>query len=86
MTSAQKKLLANGLFIVGGIAILGVLFNAPPETTKPLPHDPNHERFMTMDKKEAEQFCAHCHAAGKQAQLSATHPPPNRCLFCHKRK
>jgi len=86
MTTQQKKLLANGLFIVVGIAILGFLLDAPPETTKPLPHDQNHERFMTMDKKEAERLCEDCHGPGKQAQLSADHPPPYRCLFCHKRK
>ncbi|WP_028317950.1 hypothetical protein [Desulfobulbus elongatus] len=86
MTTQQKKLLANGLFIVVGIAILGFLLDAPPETTKPLPHDQNHERFMTMDKKEAERLCEDCHAPGKQAQLPADHPPPYRCLFCHKRK
>jgi len=86
MTSDQKKLLANGLFIVGGIAILGLLFSAPAETTRPLPHDQNHKPFMTMDKKEAERFCEECHAPGKQVPLPANHPPPNRCLFCHKRK
>jgi len=86
MTSEQKKLLANGLFIVVGVSILALLFNAPPETTKPLPHDQHHERFMTMEKKEAEQLCANCHGPGKLAPLAAAHPPPNRCLFCHKRK
>ncbi|MCL2457823.1 MAG: hypothetical protein FWF31_03070 [Desulfobulbus sp.] len=86
MTNNQKKLLANGLFIAGGIAILGLLLDAPSETTRPLPHDQNHERFMTMDKKEAERFCEECHAPDKQMPLPATHPPPNRCLFCHKRK
>ncbi|MDR2549211.1 MAG: hypothetical protein LBD10_03280 [Desulfobulbus sp.] len=86
MTSNRKKLLANGLFIAGSLVILGVLLDAPPETTKPLPHDQNHERFMAMDKKEAERFCEQCHAPGKQVPLPANHPPPNRCLFCHKRK
>jgi hypothetical protein len=86
MTSDQKKMCANGLFCIAGIAILVLLFAAPPETTQPLPHDHNHERFMTMKKKEAEQFCQSCHGPDQQAPLSATHPPPNRCLFCHKRK
>ena len=86
MTGAQKKLLANGLFIAVGLVILGVLLDAPPETTKPLPHDQNHQRFMTMDKKEAELVCATCHGPGQQVPLSASHPPPYRCLFCHKRK
>jgi len=86
MTSGQKKLLSNGLFIIVGLGILAFLLDAPPETTKPLPHDPNHERFMTMGKKEAEQFCESCHGPGKQAPLPETHPPKYRCLFCHKRK
>jgi hypothetical protein len=86
MTNGQKTLLANVLFVIVGAAILGVLLNAPPETTRPLPRDQHHDRFMTMSKKEAEQFCGNCHAPGKLASLPAAHPPPDRCLFCHKRK
>lgn len=86
MTDKQKNLFVNGLFLAAGLAILGFLLDAPPETTKPLPHDQNHERFMAMDKKEAEQHCESCHGPGKEAPLSPTHPPKYRCLFCHKRK
>ena len=86
MTKRQKQLLANGLFLLVGLAILGFLLAAPPETTRPLPHDQNHERFMTMDKKVAERQCESCHGPGRQAPLPETHPPTYRCLFCHKRK
>jgi hypothetical protein len=86
MTTKHKHILANTLFLAGCGALLYFLLQAPPETTRPLPHDPDHERFMTMGKKEAEQFCESCHGPGKQKPLPATHPPKYRCLFCHKRK
>jgi hypothetical protein len=38
------------------------------------------------DRKQAETFCLDCHGQDKVAPLSATHPPPYRCLFCHKQK
>ena len=86
MNKQQKTLLLN----LGFVAICGAIFlflaNAPPETTAPLPHDQNHERFMTMEKKEAEQFCGQCHDKGKVHPLPENHPSPYRCLFCHKRK
>jgi hypothetical protein len=40
---------------------------------------------MNMGKKEAEKFCAECHAPDKVAPLPEDHPPKYRCLFCHKR-
>jgi hypothetical protein len=86
MITKHKNILYNTLFIAGCGAVLLFLLYAPPETTSPLPHDQNHERFMTMGKKEAEKFCESCHAHGKQAPLLETHPPKYRCLFCHKRK
>jgi hypothetical protein len=86
MITKHKHLLYNTLFVVGCAALLLFLLYAPPETTVPLPHDQNHERFMAMDKKEAERYCENCHAPGKQAPLPETHPPKYRCLFCHKRK
>ncbi len=86
MTTKQKHILYNIFFIAGCAALLLFLLYAPPETTALLPHDQNHERFMTMGKKEAEQFCESCHAPGKEAPLPDNHPPKYRCLFCHKRK
>jgi hypothetical protein len=86
MTTKYKILLSNSLFLAVCGGILAFLLYAPPETTAPLPHDSNHERFMTMKKKEAEKFCESCHAPGKEAPLPETHPPKYRCLFCHKRK
>lgn len=86
MITKHKHILYNTLFLLGCAGILLFLLFAPPETTVPLPHDPNHERFMTMGKKEAERHCESCHAPEKQAPLPETHPPKYRCLFCHKRK
>ena len=54
MTTKQKNILYNCLFLVACGGVLLFLLYAPPETTTPLPHDQNHERFMTMTKKEAE--------------------------------
>jgi len=70
------------IFVSGGLFIF--LWNAPPETTAFLPHDEHHERFMEMDKKQAEANCTECHAVNKMP-LPTDHPQPYRCLFCHKR-
>jgi len=86
METRHKNILYNLLFLTGCGAILLFLLYAPPETTKPLPHDQNHQPFMTMKKKEAEKSCETCHAATGEAPLPANHPPKYRCLFCHKRK
>ncbi len=81
----KKLLLYNTIFVAACAAIFLVLWNAPPETTAHLPHDEDHERFMTMKKKEAEKFCSECHAPEGDAPLPEDHPPKYRCLFCHKR-
>ena len=86
MTTRQKNIFYNCLFLAGCGGILLFLLFAPRETTKPLPHDQNHERFMTMNKKEAEKFCETCHNPKGEAPLPEMHPPKYRCLFCHKRK
>ena len=85
MTTRQKNILYNCLFFIACGAIWLFLYLAPPETTARLPHDRDHERFLTMDKKEAESQCENCHGEGKESPLPATHPPKYRCLFCHKR-
>jgi hypothetical protein len=86
MDSKKKILVYNTLFLIfcGGIFLF--LWYAPPETTAHLPHDPDHERFMTMGKKEAEKFCTECHSEQGVSPLPESHPPKYRCLFCHKRK
>ena len=86
MTTRQRTILYNILFFVACGGILLFLLNAPPETTRPLPHDQDHERFMTMGKKEAERSCESCHGPTGVSPLPANHPPKYRCLFCHKRK
>ena len=85
MAAKKKTIVYNILFVLicGGLFLF--LWNAPPETTSHLPHDEDHERFMNMGKKEAEKFCAECHAPDKVAPLPENHPPKYRCLFCHKR-
>ncbi len=86
MTTRQKNIIYNTLFLAGCAGVLGFLLLAPPETTSPLPHDQNHQRFMTMNKKEAEKSCEGCHSPSGEAPLPETHPPKYRCLFCHKQK
>ena len=85
MAAKKKTIVYNILFLLicGGLFLF--LWNAPPETTSHLPHDEDHERFMSMGKKEAEKFCAECHTPDTIAPLPEDHPPKYRCLFCHKR-
>ena len=91
MNSDEQKskpkniLLYNLIFIVvcGGLFLF--LYKAPEETTKHLPNDDNHAKFMKMDKKEAEKFCEECHSPEGEVPLPEDHPPKYRCLFCHKR-
>lgn len=81
---SPKIWLYNLLFLAVGGLILLFLWSAPPESTKRLPHDANHERFQQMDKKAAEKFCEDCHNPNGEAPLPKDHPPKYRCLFCHK--
>ena len=87
MTQSKNKntRLLNLAFVAVGAAILIFLLRAPEETTSFLPHDENHEPFMAMKKKEAEQHCESCHNPEGEAPLPEGHPPKYRCLFCHKR-
>ncbi len=91
MTNEDKKtkqkniFIYNLLFVVvcGGLFLF--LWQAPEETTKFLPSNEDHIKFMKMDKKEAEKFCDECHSPTGAAPLPEDHPPKYRCLFCHKR-
>ena len=85
MAAKKKTFIYNILFLLicGGLFLF--LWSAPPETTAHLPHDEDHERFMSMGKKEAEKFCTDCHSPNMIAPLAEDHPPKYRCLFCHKR-
>ena len=84
--SRKQLFLINAAFMVVCTGILIFLFKAPEETTSPLPHDENHNRFFSIEnKKEAELSCLDCHDQGKDAALPRTHPPKYRCLLCHKR-
>ncbi|MDH3347429.1 MAG: hypothetical protein OEM02_04915 [Desulfobulbaceae bacterium] len=82
----NKKTIYNVIFLTACAGIFFFLWSAPPETTAHLPHDENHERFMQMNKKEAEKFCTECHSAEGIQPLSKEHPSKYRCLLCHKRK
>jgi hypothetical protein len=73
--------------LLGAVAIIVVLWMAPPETTKPVPKDEIHTKFYdivkTDGKKAAEKFCSDCHNADG-VPFSENHPSKFRCLFCHK--
>ncbi len=75
------------ILIVLGVVIVAVLWAAPPQTTSRVPFDETHERFYDIarseGKKAAEVFCADCHNQ-EMMPLPQDHPPPFRCLFCHK--
>jgi len=78
--------MANTAFVILCLGIVTFLALAPEETTAPLPHDPQHERFFAIkSKKAAEVSCIDCHSENNEAPLPAGHPPKFRCLFCHKR-
>jgi hypothetical protein len=81
----KKTLLYNLIFFIFCGGLLLFLLNAPEETTTPLPHDTEHEKFFSMGKKEAEKFCGECHNPEGIA-LPENHPPKYRCLFCHKKQ
>jgi len=84
-TNRKTILIYNLIFILvcGGLFLF--LLRAPEETTKFLPNDEDHAKFMKMDKKAAEKFCDECHSPDGIAPLPEKHPPKYRCLFCHKR-
>lgn len=82
----NRFVLLNIAFALVAFAVLLFLLVAPEETTAPLPVDETHLPFHRIaDKKEAETQCEACHGPTGEAPLSDDHPPPYRCLFCHKR-
>lgn len=82
----KKKRLINIAFVLGCLSLFAFLWLAPEETTTHLPIDDIHRKFYQIaSKKEAEKTCTNCHADNKTAPLPEGHPPPYRCLFCHKR-
>ena len=85
---AKRKniIIYNLLFIVvcGGLFLF--LLKAPEETTKFLPNDDDHAKFMQMDKKEAEKFCEECHIHQNTAAFSATRETNKLFLFCFSNK
>ncbi|XOF32645.1 MAG: hypothetical protein ACL93V_11485 [Candidatus Electrothrix sp. YB6] len=86
MAAKKKHLLVyHIIFILICSGLFYFLWTAPPGTTPLMPRNAAHERFMDMDKKQAEEYCRECHAEGKAKPLSEQHPQPYRCLFCHKR-
>lgn len=85
----NKKIRKSPLYTIAFLvlcgAILFFLWRAPEESTARLPHDENHERFFSMEEKEAEKHCGKCHGEDKMVPFPENHPPKYRCLFCHKR-
>lgn len=77
------------LLLAGALLIIGFLWMAPEESTKPVPKDEIHLKFYDIvkndGKKAAEKFCEECHNADNVA-FPEEHPAKFRCLFCHKVK
>ena len=76
------------IFIVIILAVFGTFFAiSGEEKTVRVPNDEMHAPFpdmvRDMGKKETEVFCKECHDT-EEMPLSKEHPPPFRCLFCHK--
>lgn len=82
----NKRRIINITFILFCFFLLLFLYFAPEETTSPLPTDELHEKFhLIKSKKEADSQCVACHNNAGESPLPEEHPPPFRCLFCHKR-
>lgn len=75
----------NLVFVLVCTGLFLFLWQAPPVATPPLPKDEEHAPFFPLPKKEAEKQCASCHGPGMSNPLPEKHPPPHRCLFCHRR-
>lgn len=75
------------ILIALAVAIIIVLWAAPPESTPPVPYDDIHKKFYkifeTDGKKAAETSCGDCHNPDG-IPFPPDHPQPFRCLFCHK--
>jgi hypothetical protein len=76
------------LFIALVVVVIGIFYViSGEEKTTRVPQDEIHMRFREMaateGKKATEKFCKECHNP-QDMPLSEGHPPPFRCLFCHK--
>jgi hypothetical protein len=83
---ALKK--RDWLFVALVAVVFGIFFAiSGEEKTTRVPHDEIHAKFFEMvnleGKKETEKFCKECHNP-QNLSLPEGHPPPFRCLFCHK--
>ena len=82
----KKILWYNFLFLALCGGILLFLWLAPPVRKPVLPDDRHHAEYFAMKRKQAERHCGECHGPGLAEPLPENHPPPNRCLFCHRRE
>ena len=78
----------DGLFIAVIVIVLGIFIAiSGEETTVRVPDDDIHHKYFQIveveGKKATEEFCKECHQPDN-LPLSEDHPPPFRCLFCHK--
>lgn len=74
------------IFVALVVVVLAVFFAiSGKEKTSLVPYDETHQKFFEIakndGKKAAEKFCGECHT-----EFPDEHPPPFRCLFCHKTK
>lgn len=81
----RKIWLLNLLFLLAGAGILFLLWLAPPASTPAMPKDEHHAPYQTGSKRAAEKHCQECHGPEMSNPLPKQHPPPYRCLFCHRR-
>jgi hypothetical protein len=75
MTTKNRHLLYNLLFVLFCGLILLFLLTAPPETTPPLPHDDNHRRFMSMKKKRGGATLRTLPCSGQGGALAGKSSP-----------
>jgi hypothetical protein len=68
------------IFIIFVLAVVGFLYAISGDRAPRIPEDETHTGLTERVS------CLECHAPGKEAELSPTHPPKDQCLLCHKRK
>jgi len=84
MNLKKRDLAFVGLVVV--VLLVFWLISGEEKTTR-VPfdeiHGPLYPVVAEQGKKAAEKFCKECHTPEHNA-LPDNHPPPFRCLFCHK--
>ena len=81
----RKIWLLNLLFLLVGAGILFLLWLAPPASTPVIAIVVEVCRLLSGSSCAAELECLARDGPEMSNPLPKQHPPPYRCLFCHRR-